>query len=73
MGNVNNKNKEVLTDAEIIKIIKVLLEMLEYRRRLEIEYPNIISTSELDKYKKNNINNDDKYTKIKKNNYISYK
>lgn len=46
--------------------------MLEYRRRLEIEYPNIISTSELDKYK-NNINNDDKYTKIKKNNYISYK
>lgn len=72
MGNLNKKNKEVLTDAEIIKIIRVLLEMLEYRRRLETEYPNIISTSELDKYK-NNINNDDKYTKIKKNNYISYK
>lgn len=72
MGNLNNKNKEVLTDAEIIKIIRILLEMLEYRRRLETEYPNIISTRELDKYK-NNINNDNKYTKIKKNNYISYK
>ena len=46
--------------------------MWNNRRRLEIEYPNIISTSELDKYK-NNINNDNKYTKIKKNNYISYK
>lgn len=72
MGNLNNKNKEVLTDAEIIKIIRILLEMLEYRRRIETEYPNIILTSELDKYK-NNINNDNKYTKIKKNNYISYK
>ena len=48
MGNLNNKNKEVLTDAEIIKIIRILLEMLEYRRKLETEYPNIISTYTLE-------------------------
>lgn len=61
---MNKKSKTTLTELEILKIIKILIEILEERKDEEIRilYPNTIMESDFD----SNINYDYKYNKINK-------
>lgn len=61
---MNKRSKTTLTELEILKIIKILIEILEERKDEEIRilYPNTIMESDFD----NNINYDYKYNKINK-------
>lgn len=66
-----DNNKAKLTELEILRIIKLLIEILEEKRKKEVEigFPYTIMEDEYD----NNKNKDDKYSKKVLNNYSKTK